>query len=80
MAPAPGSEEQFVTEHFWGYTRQRDGATVEYEVWHPRWRVWPAREPSLDADVPRLYGSSFARALAAGPASAYIAEGSEVIV
>jgi uncharacterized protein YqjF (DUF2071 family) len=78
--PAPGSEEQFVTEHFWGYTRQRDGATVEYEVWHPSWRVWPATEPSLDADVPRLYGSSFARVLAAPPTSAYIAEGSEVIV
>jgi uncharacterized protein len=78
--PAPASEESFITEHYWGYTRQRDGATVEYEVEHPRWRVWPVRESSLDADVPRLYGSSFARALAAAPVSAFIAEGSPVIV
>ena len=78
--PVPASEAAFITEHFWGYTRQRDGGTVEYEVRHPRWRVWPATDPSLAADVPRLYGSSFARALAAEPASAFIAEGSEVAV
>ena len=78
--PPPESEETFVTEHYWGYTRQRDGATVEYEVSHPRWRVWPANDASLDADVPRLYGSSFARVLAGPPTSSYIAEGSKVIV
>jgi uncharacterized protein len=49
-------------------------------VQHPRWRVWAAIEPSLDADVPRLYGSSFARALSAAPVSAFIAEGSPVTV
>jgi uncharacterized protein YqjF (DUF2071 family) len=78
--PSPASEEAFITEHFWGYTRQRDGGTVEYEVAHPRWRVWPATDASLDADVPRLYGSSFARALAVPPVSAFVAEGSEVTV
>ena len=26
--PAPDSEASFVTGHFWGYTRQRDGGTV----------------------------------------------------
>ncbi|MBK5188158.1 MAG: DUF2071 domain-containing protein, partial [Gemmatimonadaceae bacterium] len=35
--PSPDSEETFVTEHYWGYTRQRDGGSVEYEVSHPRW-------------------------------------------
>ena len=78
--PSPVSEEAFITEHDWGYTRQRDGATVEYEVRHPRWRVWAANAPSLEADVPRLYGSSFARALAEQPVSTFIAEGSEVTV
>jgi uncharacterized protein YqjF (DUF2071 family) len=78
--PPPLSEEAFITEHYWGYTRQRDGSTVEYEVRHPNWRVWRASEPALDADVPRLYGSSFARTLASPPASAFIAEGSEVTV
>ena len=78
--PAQESEAAFISEHYWGYTRQRDGGTMEYEVAHPRWRVWAAADATLDADVPRLYGSSFARPLAARPVSAFIAEGSEITV
>jgi uncharacterized protein YqjF (DUF2071 family) len=36
----PGSQAEFITEHYWGYTRQRDGGTIEYRVTHPRWQVW----------------------------------------
>jgi uncharacterized protein YqjF (DUF2071 family) len=32
-----GSEEEFITEHYWGYARRRGGRTVEYRVEHPRW-------------------------------------------
>jgi hypothetical protein len=78
--PADGSEAAFVTEHFWGYTRRDDGTTHEYRVEHPRWRVWPARAARLDADVRSLYGSDFAPFLAALPSSAFVAEGSEVLV
>lgn len=77
---ASGSEQEFVTGHFWGYTRQRDGGTVEYEVEHAPWRIWPAREPSLDADVLGLYGPAFADALCRQPRSAFVAEGSAVRV
>lgn len=31
-----GSEAEFVTEHYWGYNKQRDGSTLEYRVDHPR--------------------------------------------
>jgi len=37
--PAAGSEAEFVTEHYWGYTAQRDGGCKEYQVAHPPWRV-----------------------------------------
>lgn len=77
---APGSEEEFVAEHYWGYTRQRDGGTVEYQVRHPRWRAWPARGARLDADAAGLYGAAFAEALGAAPRSAFVAEGSAVAV
>ena len=30
MAVTEGSEEEFITEHYWGYCRQRDGGTVEF--------------------------------------------------
>jgi uncharacterized protein len=78
--PAPGSEAAFITEHYWGYTRQRDGSAVEYEVTHPVWRVWPAAEPVLDADLVDLYGPAFATALGCPPVSALVAEGSAVAV
>jgi len=82
-APAllvPGSEAEFITEHYWGYTRQRDGSTVEYRVTHPPWNVAPAAEASLDADVAALYGPAFADALAGPPASAFLADGSPITV
>jgi uncharacterized protein YqjF (DUF2071 family)/predicted DCC family thiol-disulfide oxidoreductase YuxK len=80
IVPAPTSKEAFIAEHRWGYTRQRDGGTLEYEVTHPAWRIWVAEHPVLDADVKRLYGEAFVRALSRSPASALVAEGSPVTV
>ena len=76
----PGSEAEFITEHYWGYAAQRGGGTVEYRVEHPSWRVWHAHAHALDADVATLYGPAFAASLTAAPRSAFVAEGSPVIV
>ena len=76
QVPRDGSEEQFIAEHYWGYTRQRDGSTVEYEVVHPSWRVWPARG-ALDADPEAL---RLIPALGDTPDSVLIADGSTVSV
>ena len=75
-----GSEEAFITEHYWGYTKRRDGTTSEYEVDHPSWRVWQVRRSAFDCDVANLYGEQFVEALSAKPSSAFLAEGSEVSV
>lgn len=75
-----GSEEEFITEHYWGYTRQRDGGTVEYQVQHPPWRVWQVSNPLLEGDLAGLYGEKFAEALRQPPASAFLAEGSAISV
>ena len=77
---AAGGEEEFITEHYWGYARQRNGSTLEYRVEHPRWRVWAAQEARLDCDVATLYGDRFAACLKSPPASAFLADGSEVAV
>jgi hypothetical protein len=77
---APGSEEAFITERYWGYTRQRNGTTIEYEVEHPCWRVWTAQEARLACDVARLYGPQFVESLKAAPTSAFLADGSGVTV
>jgi uncharacterized protein YqjF (DUF2071 family) len=75
-----GSEEEFITEHYWGYTRQRDGGTVEYRVTHPRWRVWTAEVATLGGALARSYGAEIASVLKGAPSSAFIADGSEIAV
>jgi uncharacterized protein YqjF (DUF2071 family) len=75
-----GSEEEFITEHHWGYTRQRDGGTVEYRVDHPSWRVWRATTASLAGNLATVFGDAFAEVLAETPDSAFVADGSAVTV
>jgi len=74
------AEETFITEHYWGYSQQRDGSTVEYRVEHPRWRVWRAEAASLECEVASLYGPEFVEVLSTSPRTAFVAEGSPVVV
>lgn len=79
--PLPeASEAEFITEHYWGYNTQRTGATLEYQVEHPRWRVYDVLEATLDCDVSSLYGRQFFDSLNCKPTSAFLAEGSAVKV
>jgi uncharacterized protein YqjF (DUF2071 family) len=75
-----GSEAEFITEHYWGYSAQRDGATLEYRVEHPRWRVYDVSDAKLDCDVAALYGERFCESFNNKPSSAFLAEGSAVTV
>jgi uncharacterized protein len=77
--PPEGSEARFLAERHWGYTRQRDGSTFEYQVLHPPWRVWHG-ESSVGGDMESLYGPAFGRVLAGKPASAFLADGSAVTI
>lgn len=78
--PDDASEEAFITEHYWGYTVQRDGSTIEYRVEHPRWNVWKTRRAELDCDAGALYGAIFRGCLAGQPVSCFVADGSDVSV
>ena len=78
--PAEGSLEQFITDHYWGYTAQPDGATLEYRVEHEPWRVWRAAQARFDGDCDSLYGPDLAACLKSAPDSAFLAEGSPVAV
>lgn len=78
--PPKGSEAEFITEHYWGYAAQPNGATMEYQVAHPQWRTWTADDFVFDADVKALYGDEFFPFLNKPPVSAFLAEGSAVTV
>jgi uncharacterized protein len=77
---APGSEEEFITEHYWGYTKRTRGATSEYAVNHPRWQTYPILTHAIDADLGSLYGPAFASLNARQFTSILLAEGSAVTV
>lgn len=77
--PPAGSLEQFIAEHYWGYTRQRDGTTLEYHVTHPPWSVAAADAYRVDGDLSATYGRDIAAALQQ-PTSVFLADGSPVSV
>jgi uncharacterized protein len=83
VAPAPaeeGSLEQFITEHYWGYSTQRNGGSLEYHVSHLPWNVWTSTAAGFEGDASGLYGSELGKVLQRRPDSAFIADGSPVTV
>ena len=77
---ATGSKEEFIFEHYWGYTTINKNQTGEYSVQHPRWNIYPVVDTTLKVDFKKLYGESFAFLNNTTPDSVFVAEGSEVSV
>src|SRR5450432_606247 len=44
------SEEEFIAEHYWGYTKYNENTTYEYEVNHPRWEIFKVLNYTIDCD------------------------------
>jgi uncharacterized protein len=78
--PSPGSPEEFVAEHYWGYNKRSDGTTLEYQVERSPWRLWKAEQAELVCDAASIYGPEFEESLKGPPASAFLAEDSDVVV
>lgn len=76
---ADGSEEEFITEHYWGYTKVED-KTAEYQVEHPKWEVYRVKSYSIEVDFGDTYGAQFDFLKSAKPHSVFLAEGSEIKV
>ncbi|RYY98243.1 MAG: DUF2071 domain-containing protein [Chitinophagaceae bacterium] len=80
LPAAEGSPEEFITEHYWGYTQISERCTGTYRVIHPRWRVHRVRAFSIDCDVEQVYGPAFHDALQEAPRSVFLADGSPIRV
>ncbi len=74
------SEEEFITEHYFGYTKVAPAKTFEYEVTHPRWLCYPVSTYTLDIDFGLVYGDAFQWLNHANPNSVMLAEGSQITV
>lgn len=75
-----GSKSEFITEHYWGYTKNNERDTFEYEVRHPRWKVYEVFDHAIDVDFSSVYGVQFADLNHRQPSSVMLAEGSEISV
>lgn len=80
VAIAAGSEAEFITDHYWGYTHMGAEKTGEYQVTHPQWRTHRMINYSYQVDTAALYGAPFIPMLSQQPISALLAEGSAITV
>jgi len=82
IRPQEGSLEQFITEHYWGYSARRTGCggCIEYHVSHPSWQVWATMKAEFEGDASALYGRELATVIQRRPDCAFVADGSPVIV
>ena len=74
------TEDEFITEHYWGYTVLKNGATSEYNVQHPQWQLHPVTGFYVDVDVSFLYGKQWQTYLSMRPSSIFMANGSPVTI
>ena len=74
-----GSEFDFITEHYYGYTKNKD-KTSEYEVQHPQWNFYKVNNYEISLDFTDNYGEDFEFLNQQKPISVMLAEGSEVTV
>lgn len=75
-----GGIEEFIFEHYYGYTKLNDRVSQEYEVNHPRWRINKVIDYSIYCDFNSMYGKDFSFLSDRAPGSVIIAEGSPVTV
>lgn len=75
-----GSEEEFITEHYWGYTKLSHHKTSEYGVEHPKWQVFETFNYEVDVNFGENYGPEFQFLNSQKPASVFLAEGSQIEV
>ncbi|MGG6231068.1 YqjF family protein [Tenacibaculum sp. SDUM215027] len=75
----PYTEIEFITEHYWGYAKDKR-KTTEYEVKHPTWEYYPVTDYNIDVDFSATYGEHFSFLQSQKPSSVFLLEGSEISV
>ncbi|MGZ5189967.1 MAG: YqjF family protein [Flavisolibacter sp.] len=80
MEMLPESIEEFIFEHYYGYSKLNRQLSQEYKVDHPRWFVNKVIDYSIHCDFESMYGSNFSLLTNHQPDSVIIAEGSPVTV
>ena len=77
---ALNSAEEFIYEHYFGFTKVSDIETWQYRVNHPRWLTNEVIDFEIKCDFEKMYGPDFAFLNSQKPYSVYNALGSEVSI
>lgn len=77
---AKNSIEEFIFEHYYGYTRINSSITEEYKIDHPSWEINEILDYNINCDFKEVYGKDFEFLKYQAPASVMIAEGSQIAV
>ena len=72
------SFENFIFEHYYGYTKYNEQTTQEYQIAHPSWLINDIFDYKVDCDFGTMYGKDFAVLNTTPPASIFLAEGSAI--
>jgi uncharacterized protein YqjF (DUF2071 family) len=72
--------EQFIYEHYYGYTKIDAEQTEEYKLQHPSWKTNNVLNYKIDCDFTAMYGDSFSVLNFTEPEAVFIADGSLVKV
>ncbi len=75
-----GTAFEFITEHYFGYTKYNENKTFEYEVKHPKWKQQKVLQTIIDADFKATYGNEFEFLNNQEPEFTIFALGSEISV
>jgi uncharacterized protein len=72
------SLEQFIYEHYYGYTKVSDTKTEEYKLQHPSWKTYEVLDYKIDCNFEAMYGEAFSILNKTKPEAIFMAEGSAV--
>jgi uncharacterized protein YqjF (DUF2071 family) len=75
-----GSIEEYIFEHYYGYTKVDDTQSIEYKINHPSWMINDIHDYKIDCDFAAFYGKDFEVLNGAKPHSVMLAEGSGISV
>jgi uncharacterized protein YqjF (DUF2071 family) len=75
-----GSMEEFIFEHYFGYTKLDGNSSMEYQINHPSWEINQVIQHEISCNFAEFYGKKFEILNHTKPNSVFIAEGSAISV
>jgi uncharacterized protein YqjF (DUF2071 family) len=79
-AIAPESIEDFISDHYYGYTKLNGTKSKEFRVYHRPWKIHKVLSAEIQLDTKAVYGKEFEQWLHLQPLNTFLMDGSETTV